>query len=118
VLRQRSEHGEAGLSNAEIRQITCLDRYQVVRLMKELQHEDVAVVREGVGKGSHYRDLRGRSDHRVLCSSVICTYRAQLCHVKIWEGASVAGGFRCRNFHYVSSKISGLRASRSSMVIS
>jgi len=66
VLRQRSEHGEAGLSNAEIRQITRLDRYHVVRLMKELQHEDVAVVREGVGKGSRYRNLMGESDHRAL----------------------------------------------------
>ena len=55
VLRQRAEHGEAGLSNADIRQITRLDRYQVVRLMKELQREDLAVVREGVGKGSRYR---------------------------------------------------------------
>ncbi|MDD4255932.1 MAG: ATP-binding protein [Methanofollis sp.] len=55
VLRQRAEHGEAGLSNAEIRQITRLDRYQVVRLMKELQCEDPAVVRQGVGKGSRYR---------------------------------------------------------------
>ena len=55
VLRQRAERGEAGLSNAEIRQFTRLDRYQVVRLMKELQREDPAVVREGVGKGSRYR---------------------------------------------------------------
>lgn len=55
VLRQRAEHGEVGLSNAEIRQVTRLDRYQVVRLMKELQREDPAVVREGVGKGSRYR---------------------------------------------------------------
>ena len=53
--RQRAEYGEAGLSNAEIRQITRLDRYQVVRLMKELQREDPAVVCEGVGKGSRYR---------------------------------------------------------------
>jgi len=33
VLRQRAEHGEVGLSNAEIRQVTRLDRYQVVRLV-------------------------------------------------------------------------------------
>jgi len=50
VLRQRAEHGEAGLSNAEIRRITRLDRYQVVRLMKELQREEPAVIREGAGK--------------------------------------------------------------------
>lgn len=66
VLRQRGEHGEAGLSNAEIRQITHLDRYQVVRLMKELQHEDAAVVREGIGKGSRYRYLMGGGNRRVL----------------------------------------------------
>jgi DNA-binding transcriptional regulator GbsR (MarR family) len=46
--------GEGGLSNAEIRQITRLDRHQVSRLMKELQREEHAVVREGVGKGSRY----------------------------------------------------------------
>ena len=40
VLQQRSEHGEAGLSNAEIRKITRLDRYQVARLMRELISED------------------------------------------------------------------------------
>jgi len=50
VLRQRLIHGEEGLSNAEIRQITRLDRYQVVRLMKELQREEPAVIREGAGK--------------------------------------------------------------------
>jgi len=53
-LRQRAEHGEASLSNAEIRQVTRLDRHQVLRLMKELQREEPAVVREGVGKGSRY----------------------------------------------------------------
>ncbi|WP_130646950.1 hypothetical protein [Methanofollis fontis] len=66
VLRQRSMCGEGGLSNAEIRQIAHLDRYQAVRLMKELQHEDPAVVREGVGKGSRYRYLPGGSEHRGL----------------------------------------------------
>jgi len=53
-LRQRAEHGEASLANAEIRQVTRLDRDQVLRLMKELQREEPAVVREGVGKGSRY----------------------------------------------------------------
>ncbi|MDD3112387.1 MAG: ATP-binding protein [Aliarcobacter sp.] len=54
VLRQRAEHGEAGLSNAEIRQITRLDRYQVVRLMQQLQEEDTHISLGGRGRGSRY----------------------------------------------------------------
>jgi hypothetical protein len=51
---------------AEIRQIAHLDRHQVVRLMKEVQHEEPAIVREGVGKGSRYRYLPGGSERRGL----------------------------------------------------
>ncbi|EJG07949.1 hypothetical protein Metli_2007 [Methanofollis liminatans DSM 4140] len=51
---------------AEIRQIAHLDRHQVVRVMKEVQHEEPAIVREGVGKGSRYRYLPGGSERRGL----------------------------------------------------
>ena len=54
VLRQRSEHGEAGLSNAEIRKITHLDRYQVVRLMRELISEDTLIELTGKGRKAAY----------------------------------------------------------------
>src|SRR2546425_12586340 len=40
ILKQRAERGEKGLSNAEIRQITHLDRNQAVRLMQQLREED------------------------------------------------------------------------------
>jgi len=49
VLKLRAERKEAGLSNAEIRMITHLDRYQVVRLMRELISEDPQI--ELIGKG-------------------------------------------------------------------
>jgi ATP-dependent DNA helicase RecG len=49
VLKLRAERKEAGLSNAEIRKITHLDRYQVVRLMRELISEDQLI--ELIGKG-------------------------------------------------------------------
>jgi hypothetical protein len=54
VLRQRSEHGEAGLSNAEIRKITRLNRYQVVRLMRELISEDSLIELTGKGRRAAY----------------------------------------------------------------
>lgn len=54
ALRRRAEREEAGLSNAEIRQITHLDRYQVVRLMKQLDEEEPQICLEGKGRGSRY----------------------------------------------------------------
>ncbi|MCP1714262.1 ATP-dependent DNA helicase RecG [Methanocalculus alkaliphilus] len=54
VLRQRSMRGEGGISNREIRQITHLDRYQVVRLMQQLQEEETHIDLEGKGRGSRY----------------------------------------------------------------
>jgi len=42
------------LSNAEIRQITHLDRYQVVRLMQQLQEEEPQISLKGKGRGSRY----------------------------------------------------------------
>jgi len=47
-------HEELGISNSEIRQITHLDRHQVVRLMKELMDENSENI-ELVGKGSGAR---------------------------------------------------------------
>ncbi len=55
VLRQRSDRGDLGLSNAEIRQITHLDRYQVLRLMRQLIEEGTEVELTGRGKFARYR---------------------------------------------------------------
>lgn len=57
VLRQRVDRGEVGLSNAENRQITHLDRYQVVRLMQQLQEEEPQISLEGEGRGSRYVEV-------------------------------------------------------------
>ena len=54
VLKQRAERNETGLSNAEIRQITHLDRYQVVRLLRELIHENTHVKAPARGRGARY----------------------------------------------------------------
>jgi ATP-dependent DNA helicase RecG len=54
VLRRRAERGEPGLSNAEIRQITYLTRYQVVRLMRELMEETSAVRLSGARRYARY----------------------------------------------------------------
>jgi ATP-dependent DNA helicase RecG len=48
VLKQRAVNKEPGLTNAEIRQITLLNRDQVKRLMAELRNESqVAIIGEG-----------------------------------------------------------------------
>ena len=54
ILRQRTERAEGGLSNAEIRQITHLDRHQVVRLMRELRAEDARLGVQGRGRFSKH----------------------------------------------------------------
>ncbi|GIV04368.1 MAG: hypothetical protein KatS3mg015_3198 [Fimbriimonadales bacterium] len=54
VLKQRAERGEPGLSNAEIRQITHLDRNQVFRLMKELRKENSEIKGPGRGRWARY----------------------------------------------------------------
>lgn len=54
VLKQRAERGEPGLSNAEIRRITHLDRNQVVRLMRELRQENPQVQEPGRGRWARY----------------------------------------------------------------
>lgn len=59
VLKQRSERNEAGLSNSEIRQITHLDRHQVLRLMRELIDENPKVELIGRGRFARYRFNEG-----------------------------------------------------------
>jgi ATP-dependent DNA helicase RecG len=54
VLKQRAGRGEPGLSNAEIRQITHLDRNQVVRLMRELRREHPEIQAPGRGRWARY----------------------------------------------------------------
>jgi ATP-dependent DNA helicase RecG len=54
VLKQRAERGKPGLSNAEIRQITRLDRNQVVRLMRELRPENPQIQEPGRGRWARY----------------------------------------------------------------
>jgi ATP-dependent DNA helicase RecG len=54
VLKQRAERHEPGLSNADIRQITHLDRYQAARLMRELIRENSHVQAPTRGRGARY----------------------------------------------------------------
>lgn len=54
VLKQRAQRREPGLSNAEIRQITHLDRHQVVRLMRELRKENPEIQPPGRGRGARH----------------------------------------------------------------
>ncbi|MHB0869752.1 MAG: ATP-binding protein [Chloroflexota bacterium] len=54
VLRQRADRRETGLTNAEIRQITHLDRNQVLRLMRELMKEEPRIVAPGRGRYVRY----------------------------------------------------------------
>ena len=54
VLKQRSERGEPGLSHAEIRQITHLDRFQVIRLTRKLMRETNQIILSGKGRYASY----------------------------------------------------------------
>lgn len=58
ILKQRAERGEPGLSNAEIRQITHMDRNQVVRLMRELRQENPEIRAPGRGRWARYEWIR------------------------------------------------------------
>ncbi len=61
VLRQRAARGEAGLTNADIRRITGLNRNQVFRLMSELRAENPAISEPGRGRYARYTfDLGGQ----------------------------------------------------------
>ncbi len=54
VLKERSHRGEPGLGNEEIRRITHYDRFQVIRLMKELMHENPEIAKPGQGRNARY----------------------------------------------------------------
>jgi ATP-dependent DNA helicase RecG len=54
VLRQRTERGEAGLSNKEIRAITRFDRNQVTKILRELRIEYPQITTDGHGAGARY----------------------------------------------------------------
>jgi len=54
ILRQRANRHEPGLSNAEIRAITSLDRNQVSRMMRQLMAENPRVRLEGTRRTSRY----------------------------------------------------------------
>lgn len=63
VLKQRAERGEPGLSNAEIRRITHLDRNQVVRLMRELRRENPAISPPRRGRWARYQLNADKNDN-------------------------------------------------------
>lgn len=60
VLMERARKGELGLSNQEIRQITHFDRFQVIRLMKELITENPAIQAPGRGRSVRYTYMENR----------------------------------------------------------
>lgn len=62
ILRKRAERGESGLSNAEIRRITALDRNQVFRLMSELRVENPEIAAPGRGRYAKYTFGLGAND--------------------------------------------------------
>lgn len=54
VLMERAKRMEPGLTNKEIRQITHLDRFQVIRMMKELMAENSGIGKPGKGRKACY----------------------------------------------------------------
>jgi ATP-dependent DNA helicase RecG len=52
MLKQRHQRGQAGLSNAEVREVTGYTRQQVNRLIHELEAESVRML--GHGRGARY----------------------------------------------------------------
>jgi len=54
ILMERSKRSETGLSNQEIRKITHFDRFQAIRLMKELMGENSKIKNPGRGKYAKY----------------------------------------------------------------
>ena len=54
ILKQQAQRGDTGLSNADIRHITQLDRFQVIRLMRQLASEDPHVQGPGRGRNARY----------------------------------------------------------------
>lgn len=74
VLKKRSDRGEGGLQNSEVRRIIHFDRQQVNRLIHELESEG-QVRLEGHGRGARYRYI-GRNEGYMLHRNVFDTYRA------------------------------------------
>jgi len=62
ILMERTKRGEEGLSNQEIRQVTRFDRYQTIRLMKELMAGNPRI--EPPGRGRHARYGLRPGEHR------------------------------------------------------
>ena len=62
ILKQQARRGEAGLGNAEIRQITHLDRNQVFRLMTELRFEHPEISEPGRGRWARYQWIDTNND--------------------------------------------------------
>lgn len=54
ILKQRHERHEPGLSNADVRKITHLDRNQVTRMLRELRRDYPEVRTRGHGAGARY----------------------------------------------------------------
>jgi ATP-dependent DNA helicase RecG len=59
ILMDRAKRGEQGLSNKEIRQITHFDRFQTIRLMKELIAENPDIQKPGRGRNARYAFMTG-----------------------------------------------------------
>lgn len=61
VLKVHAEHDEPGLTNADIRRITHLDRNQVLRLMRQLKSENTNISGPGRGRYARY-EIKGDSE--------------------------------------------------------
>lgn len=60
LLQERAVRGEPGLTNADLRRITRLDRSQIVRLMTELRADHAELPPPGRGRSArHHWDARG-----------------------------------------------------------
>ncbi|MCZ7559932.1 MAG: hypothetical protein M5U30_07740 [Burkholderiaceae bacterium] len=58
MLKARQQRGQAGLSNAEVREVTGYTRQQVNRLIHELEAESVRMI--GHGRGARYEYVGNR----------------------------------------------------------
>lgn len=54
ILIEHAKRSEPGLNNQDIRQITSFDRFQVIRLMKELSAENPGIQKPGLGRNARY----------------------------------------------------------------
>jgi ATP-dependent DNA helicase RecG len=65
MLKQRQQRGQAGLSNAEVREVTGFTRQQVNRLIHELETESVRMTGHGRGARYEYAAPRRQRKQRV-----------------------------------------------------